>query len=258
MDVICVDSDKKSLQNTLSICRDHPAVTDAEGFTDANSSIERLKRKHADIALLSAEMANGSGIDLAVELKNKYPSLTIVFLSKNKGRAFEAYAARPQNYLLKPLDRKSLDREINYYLLSRSDREIQHIEARTFGVFTRMVDGSAVRFKRGKAKELLALLVDRRGNAISRREAFMEMWEDREYDAKGQNYFNVIFDSMRKTLKENGISEMIEIKYGMMRVRPETFDCDLYRYLKGDSEAMASFRGEYLYGYSWAEWNWGY
>lgn len=257
MDVICVDSDEESLQNMLSICRDHPAVTDAEGFTDARSSMERLERRRADFALLSAELANESGVDLAVEIRKKYPSLTIVVLAKDKGRAFEAYAARPQNYLLKPLDGMRLDGEINYYLISRSDRT-NHIEARTFGVFTLMVDGSAVRFKRGKAKELLALLVDRRGNMISRREAFLQMWEDREYDARGQNYFNVIFDSMRKTLKENGINEMIEIKYGMMRVRPETFDCDLYRYLKGDSEAMASFRGEYLYGYSWAEWNWGY
>ena len=258
MDVICVDSDEESLQNTLSICRDHPAVTDAEGFTDARSSMERLARRRTDLALLSAELANGNGVDLAVAIRNKYPSLTIVILAKDKRRAFEAYAARPQNYLLKPLDGKSLDREINYYLLSHSGRAMHHIEAQTFGAFTLMVDGSAVRFKRGKAKELLALLVDRRGNAISRREAFLEMWADREYDAKGQNYFNVIFDSMRKTLKEYGISEMIEIKYGMMRVRPETFDCDLYRYLKGDSEAMASFRGEYLYGYPWAEWSWDY
>ena len=79
------------------------------------------------------------------------------------------------------------------------------------------------------------------------------MWEDRDYDEKAQNYFNVIVASMRDTLTEYGISEMVETDYGMMRVRTETFDCDLYRYLQGEGESYLPLHGNYMTGYVWAE-----
>ena len=39
---------------------------------------------------------------------------------------------------------------------------------------------------------------------------------------------------------------------GMLRVVPETFTCDLYRYLDGDTDAVNAYSGEYMNAYSWA------
>ena len=42
------------------------------------------------------------------------------------------------------------------------------------------------------------------------------------------------------------------MKGGFLRIRPELLDCDLYRFLKGDPEAVNAYRGEYMRDYPWA------
>lgn len=37
---------------------------------------------------------------------------------------------------------------------------------------------------------------------------------------------------------------------GTMRVVPEKIDCDLYRFLSGDTDAVNSYRGEYMNAYT--------
>ena len=39
---------------------------------------------------------------------------------------------------------------------------------------------------------------------------------------------------------------------GVLRVNPDTFSCDAYRFYSGDSDAINSYRGEYMSSYSWA------
>ena len=37
-----------------------------------------------------------------------------------------------------------------------------------------------------------------------------------------------------------------------MMIKEEMVDCDMYRFIKGDVDAINSFRGEYMNSYSWA------
>ncbi len=258
MHVICVDADERALNHALALCAKNPAIDGATGFADAREALEWLGINRAELALLDVGTPDGDGIKLALELRRKIPSLAVVFLARDAAYALEAYRARPQNYLLKPLDRAALDEEIGYCLLSRSAREIAHIEVQTFGNFEITVDGSAVSFKRARAKELLALLVDKQGAGVPREQAFIDMWEDREYDRKAQKYFDVILRSLRQTLRQYGIGEIMEVKGGYMRIRPELLSCDRYRFTMGDSDAINAYQGIYMYGYSWASWNGGF
>ena len=258
MRVICMDGDQSTVDHVLALCAEHPAVDDVTGFTDVEEAQRWLSMDHADLMLLGVNLPEMSGIDLAVKLREKYTRLPIIFLADDAQYALEEYAVHPFSYLVKPLDKATLEKQIDQLLLSRAETDVSHISVHTFGTFSVTVDGRAVHFERAKSKELLALLIDRRGGEVSRKIAFTEMWEDREYDAKAQNYFNVIVNSLRDTLSEYGISEIFEIGGGFMRIRPELIDCDLYRYLRGVPEAEMEFRGFYLYGYSWAVWNEGY
>ena len=43
------------------------------------------------------------------------------------------------------------------------------------------------------------------------------------------------------------------IELAMRSIRPELLDCDYYRMLDGDVNAVNSFRGEYMKQYTWAE-----
>ena len=258
MRVVCVDDDGEALDSELRICRQHPDVDDAVGFTDARAALEWFDMDHAELLLLSADMPEPGGLALAAKLRTRYPKLAVIVLARDGRFALEAYRVHPFSYLIKPLREEALDAELSALLLSRASVDVPCIFAQTFGDFAVTVNGRAIHFERAKSKELLALLIDRRGGEVTRRTAFTEMWEDREYDSRAQNYFNVVVNSLRETLRRHGVSEIFEMNGGYMRVRPELIDCDLYRYLRGDPDAMADFRGIYLYGYSWAMWSEGY
>ena len=255
MRVVCVDGNESELANTVALCREHPAINEVVGYTSAAEASARHAMDRVELVLLATDLPDGSGIELAAELRTNYPLLTIIFLSENADLAYEAYSVYPQNYLLKPLNGDMLEKEVKRCLLACSSYGMSHIEVQTFGNFEILVDGSAISFKRSKSKELLALLVDKRGSGIPRIQAFTAMWEDREYDRKGQKYFDKILSSLIETLREYKISEILEIKSGLMRIRPELLNCDRYRFDLGDSAAISAYQGDYMYGYSWATWS---
>ena len=45
---------------------------------------------------------------------------------------------------------------------------------------------------------------------------------------------------------------MLDVRRGTLRVNPDRFVCDLYRFLAGDRDAVQAYRGEYMNAYSWA------
>ncbi len=107
-------------------------------------------------------------------------------------------------------------------------------------------------FSRARAKELLAYLIDRQGGFVTRANVFSVLWEDGLYNRSMQKQLDVVIRSLRTTLEEYGICDIIELHKGSLRAVPEKLDCDLYRFFKGDVEAVDAYRGEYMSAYSWA------
>ena len=53
----------------------------------------------------------------------------------------------------------------------------------------------------------------------------------------------------------NGVINIERKDQYFLRLRTELLDCDLYRFLKNDPEAVNAYRGEYLEEYPWAVFN---
>ena len=124
---------------------------------------------------------------------------------------------------------------------------------RTFGNFDVFVDGELLVFPRSKAKEVLAYLVDQQGSGVRRADIYDALWDGESYGHQQQKYLDVIIRSLRDTLKKAGVSQILEMKSGLLRVIPERFDCDLYRFVQGDPLAVRTYQGRYMNNYSWAE-----
>lgn len=63
---------------------------------------------------------------------------------------------------------------------------------RTFGTFDVFLDGVPIRFPSAKAKELLALLVDRRGGSLKAEQAIGYLWEDRAIDKQAMSNYRKV------------------------------------------------------------------
>ncbi len=131
--------------------------------------------------------------------------------------------------------------------------ETSHIQIRTFGYFDVFVDGKPIMFKNEKAKELLALLVDRRGGYVTSEEAIGLLWEDEPASPVVLARYRKVALRLKNLLEEYGISEIVESVSGKRRIVPEKVKCDLYSYLSGSEMPDSQFCGSYLNNYSWGE-----
>ena len=104
--------------------------------------------------------------------------------------------------------------------------------ARLFGPFSLMVDGEAVHIRCEKARELLALLIERRGAFVTTRDAITALWEC-EPDDKSRARYRKIASRLMAELRKVGIEYIVENDRGARRIIPEYIDCDYYDYRDG-------------------------
>lgn len=251
MKAICVDDEPLAVEYTLKQCEQLPEIDEAKGFTDAQQALDYLRDHPADLALLDINMPGIDGITLAARIKGMYPKMIVLFLTAYREYALDAYAVHAAGYLLKPVSLEKLAAEVGYACGVHVPVP-KHIEVRTFGSFDVYVDGRPISFKLAKSKEILAYLVDKQGFGVSRAELCAAMWEDQLYDRRMQKRLDVYIRSLRDTLREYGAQAIVQMERGILRVAPNAFDCDAYRFYSGDSEAVNAYRGEYMSAYSWA------
>ena len=257
MRVICVDDERILMEDTVAMCRELPEVSDVNGFTRPQEALEWLGSHQVDLALLDIDMPEMSGIELTIRIKDLSPDTAVIFLTGYAKYAVDAFAVRATGYLLKPVSKEALAADVAYVFAGRQHKAEQNsaekqVKIMTFGAFEVYVNGQPVKFQMAKCKELLAYLVDKQGGSVTRAQLASILWEDRPYDRKLQKQLDVYIRSLRDTLSEYEIPQIIEMKRATLRVVPETFDCDVYRFFAGDSDAVNAYRGEYMSSYSWA------
>lgn len=131
--------------------------------------------------------------------------------------------------------------------------ETHTVLIRTFGYFDVFVGDKPIAFRNKKSKELLALLVDRRGGYVSSEEAIGFLWEDEPVNTVTMSRYRKVALRLKNTLEEYGISDIVESVDGKRRIVMEKVQCDLFNYLSGKAGYAQLFKGSYLTNYSWGE-----
>lgn len=133
-------------------------------------------------------------------------------------------------------------------------QEKKRVRVQTFGYLNIMIDGEPVVFEHEKAKELLAVLIDRQGKFVSSGEIISCLWEDEAVNENTQSRCRKAAYHLRRILAAYDLEDLLEsTPKGYRRVRTEMIDCDLYHYLSGEEAYIKRFRGAYMSDYSWAE-----
>ncbi len=127
------------------------------------------------------------------------------------------------------------------------------VTIRTFGYFDVLIDDKPVIFRYEKSKEMLAILVDRKGSFVANPYFISCLWENEPYSEKIQGRCRQTAYRLMETLKQYGIEDIIEKVDGRRRIIPEKVDCDYFHYIRGDQVPGQSFNGAYMLDYSWGE-----
>ena len=131
--------------------------------------------------------------------------------------------------------------------------EDHNVTIRTFGYFDVFVGDKPIAFRNKKSKELLAVLIDRKGGFVSSEEAISYLWEDEPANTLTLSRYRKVALRLKNTLEEYGVSDIVETVDGKRRIVTEKVHCDLFDYLSGKEEYSQLFKGSYLNNYSWGE-----
>ncbi len=110
-----------------------------------------------------------------------------------------------------------------------------------------------MRFERRQTKELFAFLIDRRGASCTAEDIGAALWGDGGGAKNTKQRIRNLINDLKTTLKTIGMGDVLLRQGSRIAIRPDCVNCDYYRMLAGDMDAVNCFRGEYMTDYSWAE-----
>ena len=128
----------------------------------------------------------------------------------------------------------------------------ERIFVKTFDGFDVYVNGKLIYFPSSKAKEMLAVLVEKRGSSVSLSQMTYLLYENIE-ERTAKNNLRVVYYRLRMNIMEHGIEQILIKKRGSYAVDTELFICDFYEFIKGNSDYITLFSGSYMPEYAWAE-----
>ena len=261
MKFLLVDDEELALKNVKeAICEAVPDC-EIEAFNSASKALDFFGKykgeggEPIEVAFLDIELGHTNGLVLAKQLKDIKPDIHIIFVTSFAKYALPAIQMHATGYLMKPANPIEISRELTFIYgegKAKTTNE-KNIRIQTFGGFAIFVDDELLTFKRQKAKELLACLVDRQGADITTRLACTLLWEDENYDRKMMSNFRNALSDLRATLRTAGVEKLLIKKHNSLAVDSTQFDCDSYNFIKGDPIAVNAYQGNYLSDYSWAE-----
>ncbi len=253
MTVIVVDDEELARQDLIRTLEVVDPECEVQGFALPRDVLAFAQDTKVDVAFLDIEMPGMNGLELAKRLKDLWPDVHIIFATSYENYAVDAFALHATGYLLKPVRREELARELTFVYGRLVAAPGALLEVKTFGGFAVSAGGVPLVFRRSKAKELLALLVDRRGGALTLRDACAYLWEDEPFTKSQRSYYQNIVSDLRTTLQEAGAGDVLVKSWNSLAIAPGLLDCDSYRFLEGDPIAVNSYHGDYLPEYPWSE-----
>ena len=220
-------------------------------FDNAKDAIIYVKNNPVEAAFLDIEMPGINGVDLAKELRAINAGILIVFVTAHEEYIAESNRIKVDYYLLKPYTRELLDLMMeNLRILEFRQRKVIYVQ--TFGRFVVKKNDRPVKLV-GRAKEILALLITRRGREISNEQIYRTLWETRTCTQEQMGVYYNALRRLRRALAKEGIADLLITTDRGQMINADMVDCDYYRWLDDNVRNHEAFHGEFLTEYSWGE-----
>lgn len=260
MKILAVDDEKLALEMLegaiKAVCPDDEVFT----FRNPKELLAFAKDNICDIAFLDIKMRGMTGIELSKELKDLMPNINIIFVTGYDDYTGAAMQLHASGYIYKPVTAEKIEYELNdlrYPIKAQNSNALLKVNCfGNFDVFT--MNGELVHFSRSKAKELFAYLISNNGSSSTVKEIYAVLFEDIPYDTKKKVYMQKIISSLMTVLRELNAEKVIIKSYNSIAVNTDLIDCDYYKFLDYDVDAINSYHGKFMNQYSWAEFMIGY
>ncbi|WP_313386284.1 LytTR family DNA-binding domain-containing protein [Chishuiella sp.] len=110
MNCIIIDDEPLAREEMLSLIKEVSDLEIIGSFSNTKLASEFLKNNNPDIIFLDIEMPLMNGLEFA---ENLYKNTLVIFTTAYSQYAIKSYEIDAIDYLLKPIDKKRLDKAIN-------------------------------------------------------------------------------------------------------------------------------------------------
>ena len=248
MKAIAVDDEiymLETLQEAVSASCDIERV---EPFSSCSAARAYATENPVDIAFLDINMRGIGGLGLAEKLIELQPRCKIVFCTGYEEYAVSAFQLHVSGYLMKPITPEAVQKEIDHIKGVKATEKQLSIQC--FGNFEVFYNGNTLPFKRKKAKELLAVLIDRNGVGMTAKQICAILFPDDTDDTKNAAYLRQLVLDLKNTLKAVRAEGVLQHDTPYYRIDTNLIKCDYLSFLE---TGEPKFYGEYMTQYSWAE-----
>ena len=248
MTAITVDDERPMLNALTDIVKASPDIKEVYDFSVCSAALEWISGNNADIAFLDINMRGMGGLALAEKITEIQPECKIVFCTGYEEYALNAIRLRCSGYLMKPITPEAVQKEIDH--IKSKNPNVSLLDVKCFGNFEVLKNGEALAFKRSKAKELFAVLIDRNGAGMTGKQICAVMWPENTDDVKNMDYLRHLVGDLKKALTQVGAEKVFCQDGYNYRIDTTRINCDYHKFLK---TGRPQFHGEYMTQYSWAE-----
>ena len=248
MKAIAVDDEKYMLETLQEAVNASSDIESVETFSSCSAALAYVTKNPVDIAFLDINMRGIGGLGLAEKLLELQPRCKIVFCTGYEEYAVSAFQLHVSGYLIKPITPEAVQKEINHIKGVKTTEKLLTIQC--FGTFEVFYNGDILPFKRKKAKELFAVLIDRNGAGMTAKQICAILFPDDTDDTKNSAYLRQLVLDLKNTLKTIQAEEVLQHDTPYYRIDTNMVRCDYLSYLE---TGKPEFYGEYMTQYSWAE-----
>ena len=248
MKAIAVDDEIYMLETLQEAVGASADIEQVKAFSSCSSALAYAAENLIDVAFLDINMRGIGGLGLAEKLLELQPHCKIVFCTGYQEYAVSAFQLHVSGYLMKPITKEAVQKEIDHIKGVKAAEKLLTIQC--FGNFEVLHNGQSLPFKRKKAKELLAVLVDRNGAGMTAKQLCAVLFPNDTDDTKNAAYLRQLVLDLKNTLKAIQAEDVLRHDTPYYRVDTNLVKCDYLSFLE---TGKPKFHGEYMTQYSWAE-----
>jgi two-component SAPR family response regulator len=268
LSTVIINEDKEYGERLAEMFRTNPYVSVNEIFESAELASVYLTMNRADIVVIDTGITCVDLEKVAERLRKGNLRTVIVFTEACDTEASEAslekFNERKSEFIGKGLCDFFIGRpaalvEVHEIviraLLMHDKRSTSPVIIRTFGSFAVLHEDKAIHFSNSKAKELLALCIDRMGSEMSMEEVIDVLWPDRPYDDNVKRLYRKAISNLRKSLNDAVGETLFKTSRGFCSLDVSKISCDYFMFMKEYSREKvdASVMDYYLPEYTWSE-----
>lgn len=248
MNILIADDNMSALRNLKSVIKNVIPGVEIQKASNAGDAISICRETKIDIAFLDIEMPDMDGISLARELTKLSPNINIIMVTGHPQYALEAHWIFVSGYVLKPAMEDDVREVLKH--LRHPLAPVKGLYVRCFGRFEVFHDGTPLKFKRSKSKNVLAYLIDKRGATVTGAELCAAIFGgEAAANDKQQNYLRHLWLDLKATLAAVGCEDILLHSRNAYYVAADKINCDYYQ----NNPVQAGFTGTYMEQYEWAE-----